>query len=167
MAAVEMYAPTTNNLVSSTNENHHYDNVDVSSNPSTHRGHAPNRHHITSSTTNNENAGALSNSTSKARSRRVVFYKNGDKYFPGKVVTVTPSKHYSFRELMSDLNRSVDLPYGVRRVYSPASGREIYDIEELVDGSSYVAASFEPFRPAKYGENVRTWNTSKQDFFFY
>jgi hypothetical protein len=95
------------------------------------------------------------------RSRRVTFYKNGDKYFPGKLVTITPSRYYSFRELMGDLNRSVDLPYGVRRVYTPVSGREIYDIEELHDGSSYVAASFEPFRATKYGDNSRTWNPCK------
>ena len=86
------------------------------------------------------------------KSRRVTFFKNGDKYFSGKSVAITPSKYFSFRELMNDLNRSVDLPYGVRRVYTPVSGREIYDIEELEDGSSYVCASFEPFRPAKYGE---------------
>ena len=60
---------------------------------------------------------------------------------------------------MNDLNRSVDLPYGVRRVYTPVNGREIYDIDELEDGSSYVCASFEPFRPTKYGDtSEKPWN---------
>ena len=60
---------------------------------------------------------------------------------------------------MNDLNRSVDLPYGVRRVYTPTNGREIKDIDELEDGSSYVCASFEPFRPTKYGDTAeRPWN---------
>ncbi len=86
-------------------------------------------------------------------SRRVTFFKNGDKYFSGKSVAITPSKYFSFKELMSDLNRSVDLPYGVRRVYTPVSGREIYNIDELEDGSSYVCASFEPFRHTQYGEH--------------
>jgi hypothetical protein len=114
----------------------------------------------------NDHSNPASNRDAAARkSRRVTFYKNGDKYFPGKLVTITPSRYYSFRELMGNLNRSVDLPYGVRRVYSPVSGREIYDIEELHDGSSYVAASFEPFRPAKYGDNSRTWNPCKCFFF--
>ena len=106
------------------------------------------------------------NSQRERKSRRVTFYKNGDKYFPGKLITITPSRYYSFRELMGDLNRSVDLPYGVRRVYTPVSGREIYDIDELTDGASYVAASFEPFRPAKYGDPGRSWNPCKFTVFF-
>ena len=107
------------------------------------------------------------NSTRERKSRRVTFYKNGDRYFPGKLVTITPSKYYSFKELMTDLNRSVDLPYGVRRDYTPVSGREIYDIEELVDGASYVAASFEPFKSTKYGEIGRSWNMRKFLFIFF
>lgn len=105
------------------------------------------------------------------RPRRVTFYKNGDKYFNGKLVTISPNRFYSFKDLMNDLNRSVDLPYGVRRVYTPVSGREIYDIDELVDGSSYVCASFEPFRQAKYGEaHDRQWNSNNGEsgnFFFF
>lgn len=85
---------------------------------------------------------------------RVLFYKNGDRYFGGKAVTVPVNRHYSIRDLMSDLNKSVDLPYGVRRVYTPVSGREINSIDELVDGSSYVCASFEPFRSVRYGINA-------------
>lgn len=102
------------------------------------------------------------------KSRRVTFYKNGDKYFLGKLVTITPNKYFSFKELMNELNRSVDLPYGVRRVYSPISGREIYDIDDLIDGSSYVCASFEPFRPTKYGDlNDKPWNANIGRFCFF
>ena len=93
------------------------------------------------------------------KSRRVTFYKNGDKYFIGKLITITPQKYFSFKELMTELNRCVDLPYGVRRVYSPVSGRELHDIEDLVDGSSYVCASFEPFKATKYGDSSeKLWN---------
>ena len=84
--------------------------------------------------------------------RKVTFFKNGDKYFSGKMVTISPNRFYSFKDLMNHLNKCVDLPYGVRRVYTPIGGREINDIDELVDGSSYVCASFEPFRHTKYGE---------------
>ncbi len=93
------------------------------------------------------------------KSRRVTFYKNGDKYFIGKLITITPQKYFSFKELMTELNRCVDLPYGVRRVYSPVSGRELHDIDDLVDGSSYVCASFEPFKATKYGDSSeKLWN---------
>jgi hypothetical protein len=104
-------------------------------------------------TQNNNNNNYSNHKRSHRGSRRVTFFKNGDKYFSGKSVAITPSKYFSFKELMSDLNRSVDLPYGVRRVYTPVNGREIYNIDELEDGSSYVCASFEPFRHTKYGEN--------------
>ena len=33
-------------------------------------------------------------------SRRVTFFKNGDKYFGGKSVAITPSKYFSFKERM-------------------------------------------------------------------
>lgn len=99
---------------------------------------------------------------SRSKPRRIVFYKNGDRYFGGKVVTVPANRHYSIRDLMTDLNKSVDLPYGVRRVYTPVSGREINSIDELVDGSSYVCASFEPFRSVRYGvdpaNTEKNWN---------
>ncbi len=76
-------------------------------------------------------------------------------------MTITPNRYFSFKDLMNDLNRSVDLPYGVRRVYTPVHGREIYDIDDLVDGSSYVCASFEPFRPTKYGDvHEKPWNAN-------
>lgn len=93
------------------------------------------------------------------KSRRITFYKNGDRYFGGKTITVAPNR--SLKELMTDLNRSVDLPYGVRRLYTPVNGSEVYDIDELVDGSSYVCASFEPFRPARYGDWLdKPWNAN-------
>lgn len=104
--------------------------------------------------------------------RKVTFYKNGDRYFNGKPLTITPARYVTFRELMSDLNRSVDLPYGVRRIFTPTTGRELHDIEELQDGSSYVCASFEPFRSVKYGEWAeKPWNAhlskSLSYFLFY
>lgn len=110
---------------------------------------------------NNNSHNNSQNKDNSRKSRRVTFYKNGDRYFLGKLVTITPNRYFSFKDLMNDLNRSVDLPYGVRRVYTPVHGREIYDIDDLVDGSSYVCASFEPFRPTKYGDtHEKPWNSN-------
>lgn len=108
-----------------------------------------NNYYATNNSTTSRNYAVAHGAVKK--SRRVTFFKNGDKYFSGKSVAITPSKYFSFKELMSDLNRSVDLPYGVRRVYTPVHGREIYNIDELEDGKGYVCASFEPFRQTKYG----------------
>ncbi len=93
------------------------------------------------------------------RPRRVRFFKNGDRYYNGKQVMITPNLYLSFKELKHDLSRSVDLPYGVRRIYTPKNGREIRDIDDIVDGSSYVCGSFEPFKAVKYGEwPDKPWN---------
>ena len=42
------------------------------------------------------------------------------------------------------------LPYGVRQIFSPTTGRKIRNIKELVDGKGYVCAGFEQFRPMNY-----------------
>jgi len=80
------------------------------------------------------------------RPRIVVFYKNGDRYFKGKTLHITPHRYLHYDELLADLSKSMSLPYGVRRIYSP-----VESIEELKDGGSYVCASFEKFQRIKYG----------------
>lgn len=143
----------TNNNTETTNTNPNSTPNNLSNN-NTHSNNAINGSNNTKSNNN------LNDSNSR-KSRRVTFYKNGDRYFIGKLVTITPNRYFSFRDLMNDLNRSVDLPYGVRRVYTPVHGREIYDIDDLVDGSSYVCASFEPFRATKYGDShEKPWNAN-------
>lgn len=127
----------------------------------------PSINHMGESPRGGGGGGILMDSTGKRttntppikKSRRITFYKNGDRYFGGKTLTVAPNR--SLKELMTDLNRSVDLPYGVRRLYTPVNGSEVYDIDELVDGNSYVCASFEPFRPARYGDWLdKPWNAN-------
>ena len=108
---------------------------------------------------NGANSRRMANNTPTRKSKRVTFFKNGDRYFTGKTVNIGPNR--SLKELMSDLNRSVDLPYGVRRIYTPVNGTEVYNIDELNDGSNYVCASFEPFRPTKYGDwSEKPWNAN-------
>ncbi|CAK8678927.1 unnamed protein product [Clavelina lepadiformis] len=85
------------------------------------------------------------------RPRIVMFYKNGDRYFKGKTLHITPHRYLHYEELLSDLSKSMSLPYGVRRIYTPIGGTLIEDIEELKDGESYVCASFEKFQRIKYG----------------
>jgi hypothetical protein len=93
--------------------------------------------------------------------RRIKFFKNGDRYYTGKMVMLTPNRYASFRDLMRDLSKSVDLPYGVRKIYTPRHGHELHELDELVDGNSYVCGSFEPFKAAKYGEwTDKPWNAA-------
>ncbi|XP_035657390.1 serine/threonine-protein kinase zyg-8-like [Branchiostoma floridae] len=104
------------------------------------------------------------------RPKRVRFYKNGDRYFHGRKFRITPHRYLTFGELLQDLNKVgnlflhkkkvVNLPYGVRRIYTPISGTQITSVDELKDGQSYVCASFERFQRIKYGsEEYRVdWN---------
>ncbi|XP_033109371.1 serine/threonine-protein kinase DCLK1-like isoform X2 [Anneissia japonica] len=85
------------------------------------------------------------------RPRKIFFYRNGDRYFKGKQLYITPHRYLSFDELLVDLTKSVSLPYGVRKVYTQ-DGVLIRDIEDLKDGGTYVCASFERFKKLKYGK---------------
>ena len=38
---------------------------------------------------------------------------------------------------------TVQLPYGVRQIFTPVGGRKIRDIDELQDGRHYVCGGFE------------------------
>ncbi|XP_071942894.1 serine/threonine-protein kinase DCLK3-like isoform X2 [Antedon mediterranea] len=86
------------------------------------------------------------------RPRKIFFYRNGDRYFKGKQLYITPHRYLSFDELLVDLTKSVSLPYGVRKVYTQ-DGMAITDIEDLKDGGTYVCASFERFKKLKYGKH--------------
>ena len=50
--------------------------------------------------------------------RCVTFYKNGDRYFKGIRIQLTPQRYLNFSHLLSDLTKWISLPYGVRRLYS-------------------------------------------------
>ncbi|XP_022088481.1 serine/threonine-protein kinase DCLK1-like isoform X2 [Acanthaster planci] len=95
------------------------------------------------------------------RPRQLLFYRNGDRYFRGKRLRITPNRFQTFDSLLSELTKHMSLPYGVRKIYHPESGKSITDIENLMDGESYVCASFEKFKKLPYGANHSTpdWST--------
>ena len=83
--------------------------------------------------------------------KSVVFYKNGDKYFQGHHVIITQRKYRSFDSLLTELTRVTKLPHGVRFLLTPSSGRRVDSLEELEDGKSYIASSFNKLRRINYG----------------
>jgi hypothetical protein len=82
--------------------------------------------------------------------RKITLFRNGDRYFTGKQVAITPQNYLNLRHFLQELSSSIDLPYGVRRLFTPHTGSEITDINILRDGASYVCASFEPFQKLDY-----------------
>ena len=104
------------------------------------------------------------------RSKSVMFYKNGDKFFQGHHVVLTQRKYRSFDSLLNELTRVTKLPHGVRFLLTPTSGRRVNSLEQLEDGKSYIASSFSKLRRIHYGptamknnENLEPLNHNKKE----
>ncbi|XP_046901884.1 serine/threonine-protein kinase DCLK2 isoform X1 [Hypomesus transpacificus] len=100
----------------------------------------------------------LQSLTSEKKAKKVRFYRNGDRYFKGLVYAVSHDRFRSLDALLMELTRSlsdnVNLPQGVRTLYSVDAGKRITSLDELVEGESYVCASNEPYRHVDYTKNV-------------
>uniref|UniRef100_A0A0C9RVX3 non-specific serine/threonine protein kinase n=1 Tax=Fopius arisanus TaxID=64838 RepID=A0A0C9RVX3_9HYME len=77
------------------------------------------------------------------KAKRVRFFRNGDKFYTGVVMAVTPERYRSFDSLATELTRvlvsNVTLPSGVRCIYS-MDGRKVQSITDLEDGKCYVVS---------------------------
>ncbi|CAF2882352.1 unnamed protein product [Rotaria sp. Silwood2] len=82
--------------------------------------------------------------------RKITLFRNGDRYFAGKQYAIKPQNYSNIGQLLQELSTAIDLPYGVRRLFTPNKGSEITDVNIIKDGASYVCASFEPFQKIEY-----------------
>lgn len=102
--------------------------------------------------------------------RKVTLFRNGDRYFTGKQIAITPQNYSNLSQLLQELSTTIDLPYGVRRLFTPNKGSEVTDVNILKDGASYVCASFEPFQKLEYTTVTVprvTFNIEQRKFFSY
>lgn len=84
------------------------------------------------------------------KARRVVFYRNGDPFFPGVELRYRPGRDItSLDVLLEKLSPKMDLPRGARYVFSMDGDRK-YHLDELEDGASYVVSSFKAFKVSGY-----------------
>uniref|UniRef100_A0A1I8Q0R6 Doublecortin domain-containing protein n=1 Tax=Stomoxys calcitrans TaxID=35570 RepID=A0A1I8Q0R6_STOCA len=80
------------------------------------------------------------------KARRVVFYRNGDPFFPGVELRYRPGRDITTLDvLLEKLSPKMDLPRGARYVFSMDGDRK-YHLDELEDGASYVVSSFKAFK---------------------
>ncbi|XP_033227090.1 serine/threonine-protein kinase GA29083 isoform X2 [Belonocnema kinseyi] len=91
------------------------------------------------------------------KAKRVRFFRNGDKFYTGVVMAVTPERYRSFDSLASDLTRalvsSVTLPSGVRAIYT-MDGRKVQTVGDLEDGKCYVVSGQgEMFKKVEYSSS--------------
>uniref|UniRef100_A0A3B3QP17 Serine/threonine-protein kinase DCLK2 n=1 Tax=Paramormyrops kingsleyae TaxID=1676925 RepID=A0A3B3QP17_9TELE len=96
--------------------------------------------------------------SSEKRAKKVRFYRNGDRHFNGAVYAVSRDRFRAFDTLLEDLTRSlcdnVHLPQGVRTIYTIDGSKKITDVDQMVEGESYVCGSVEPFKKLDYTKNV-------------
>ncbi|XP_065353055.1 echinoderm microtubule-associated protein-like CG42247 isoform X1 [Cloeon dipterum] len=92
------------------------------------------------------------NNLSYWRARKVIFYKNGDPYFPGVEFRFKPTRDIlSMESLLDKVSLRIDLPSGARYIFSTAGDR-LTSLEQLEDGGSYVVSSYKIFKAAPYGK---------------
>ncbi|XP_034024292.1 serine/threonine-protein kinase DCLK1-like isoform X2 [Thalassophryne amazonica] len=96
--------------------------------------------------------------SSEKKAKKIRFYRNGDRYFKGIVYAISQERFRSLEALLADLTRSlsdnVNLPQGVRTLYSIDGTTKITSMDQLVEGESYVCASVEPYKKVDYTKNV-------------
>ncbi|XP_073348166.1 serine/threonine-protein kinase DCLK1b isoform X2 [Pagrus major] len=96
--------------------------------------------------------------SSEKKAKKIRFYRNGDRYFKGIVYAISQERFRSIEALLADLTRSlsdnVNLPQGVRTIYTVDGTTRITSMDQLVEGESYVCASIEPYKKLDYTKNV-------------
>ncbi|XP_057186563.1 serine/threonine-protein kinase DCLK2 isoform X4 [Triplophysa rosa] len=107
----------------------------------------------------------LQSLTTEKKAKKVRFYRNGDRYFKGLVYAVSHDRFRSVDALLMELTRSlsdnVNLPQGVRSIYTIDGTKKITSLDELIEGESYVCSSNEPYRKVDYTKNVNpNWSVN-------
>lgn len=80
------------------------------------------------------------------KARRILFYRNGDPFFPAVEFRFKPGRDIStLDKLLDKISSRMDLPRGARYIFSMDGDRKA-SLDELEDGSSYVVSSFKQFK---------------------
>lgn len=88
------------------------------------------------------------------KARRMLFYRNGDPFFPGVEYRFKPGRDVSSLETLLDkISPKMDLPRGARYVFSMDGDRK-YTLDELEDGASYVLSSLKVFKVSKTSQII-------------
>ncbi|XP_030410062.1 doublecortin domain-containing protein 2C isoform X5 [Gopherus evgoodei] len=80
----------------------------------------------------------------------VLVYRNGDPFYSGRKFVIHHRHVRTFEALIAQLNEGVEVPFGVRTLYTPQEGHRIRNLSEIKQGGKYVAAGRERFKKLDY-----------------
>lgn len=84
--------------------------------------------------------------TNEKKAKKVRFYRNGDRYFKGIVYAVASDRFRTFDALLADLTRSlsdhINLPQGVRYIFTIDGSLKITNLDELEEGECFELGIF-------------------------
>ncbi|RXG56491.1 Serine/threonine-protein kinase DCLK1 [Armadillidium vulgare] len=87
------------------------------------------------------------------RAKRCRFYRNGDAFFPGIIISVGGDRHRTWEALLEDLTRVLNHPQhlasGVRHIFN-LDGGKVFSLASLLEGKEYIASSTELFKNINY-----------------
>ncbi|KAF7463357.1 hypothetical protein GHT09_009535 [Marmota monax] len=82
--------------------------------------------------------------------KTILVYRNGDQFYVGRKFVFSPRHVANFEVLLEQLTAQVDVPFGVRRLYTPTRGHSVHELDALQTGGKYVAAGRERFKKLDY-----------------
>ncbi|EGW10654.1 Putative doublecortin domain-containing protein ENSP00000382097-like [Cricetulus griseus] len=78
--------------------------------------------------------------------KTILVYRNGDQFYVGRKFVFSRRRVANFEALLEQLTEQVDVPFGVRRLYTPTRGHPVLGLDALQAGGKYVAAGRERFK---------------------
>ncbi|XP_045644869.1 doublecortin domain-containing protein 2C isoform X1 [Ursus americanus] len=82
--------------------------------------------------------------------KTILVYRNGDAFFVGRRFVLPRRRVTTFEALLDQLTEQVEVPFGVRRLFTPTRGHPVLELQALQAGGKYVAAGREPFKKLDY-----------------
>ncbi|KAG9351986.1 hypothetical protein JZ751_023237, partial [Albula glossodonta] len=103
--------------------------------------------------------------TNEKKAKKVRFYRNGDRYFKGIVYAVATDRFRTFDALLADLTRSlsdhINLPQGVRFIFTIDGSRKITSMDELEEENYYKKVDYTKNVNPNWSVNVKASASQK------
>ncbi|XP_060703505.1 doublecortin domain-containing protein 2B [Hemiscyllium ocellatum] len=87
------------------------------------------------------------------QAKNVVVFRNGDPFFTGRKLVVNQRQILTFESFLNEVTNNINAPVAVRNIYTPSGGHRVLQLNDLQNGSHYVAAGFEKFKKIAYLKN--------------